>query len=243
MEKFVEKFNIFDIFTMLTPGVIILSLFGISLSFEYYDIWEKYGNEKYVLFFVAAYFCGIIFQEIGTLFDKLFLDKILFGGDPKEIYLLDNIDNKFHKVFRDRITYNNVIKIVESLKKYVDTSEITDQKKYNFLLFKYCLTICELKGISWKADKMLVISEMSRSLFWGCFLDVILNITMIVTCSHESIFLYLEIPLLLIASAIFIIRKKRYARYRIEIILKAYAINTIENNQYTRKENKIIRVN
>lgn len=227
MEKFVEKFNMFDIFTMLIPGLINLSLFGISLSFEYYDIWKNYGNEKYVLFFVAAYFYGIIFQEIGTLFDKLFLNKILFGGDPKEIYLLDNINNKFHKVFNDRMTYNDALKISDSLKNYINTKTITDPKKYNLLIFTYCLTICELKGISWKADKMVVISEMSRSLFWGCFINVILNIIMIVTCSQESIFLYLEIPFLLISAAIFLIRKKRYIRYRMEILLKAYSINFI----------------
>ena len=50
MEKFVEKFNVFDLFTTLIPGIIIMSLFGISLSFQWYEKWETYGNEKYVIF-------------------------------------------------------------------------------------------------------------------------------------------------------------------------------------------------
>lgn len=87
MEKFLEKFNIFDIFTMLVPGIIISCLLGVSLSFEYYNSWEKWGNEKYFIFFVFSYICGILFQEIGTMLDKAFLDFILYGGNPREIYL------------------------------------------------------------------------------------------------------------------------------------------------------------
>ena len=34
MDGIIEKFNIFDLFTMLIPGVIISILFGISLSYE-----------------------------------------------------------------------------------------------------------------------------------------------------------------------------------------------------------------
>lgn len=34
MDGIIEKFNIFDLFTMLIPGVIISILFGISLSYD-----------------------------------------------------------------------------------------------------------------------------------------------------------------------------------------------------------------
>lgn len=73
MDKFVEKFNVFDIFTTLLPGAIISCLYGVSLSFEYYDTWEKFSNEKYVIFFIFAYVVGIILHEISTLLDKKFL--------------------------------------------------------------------------------------------------------------------------------------------------------------------------
>ena len=70
MEKIVDKFNIFDIFTMLLPGIVISSLFGISLSFKYYYIWENLGNEKYVLFFTISYVFGLIFKDAVTILDK-----------------------------------------------------------------------------------------------------------------------------------------------------------------------------
>ena len=119
MEKFLEKFNIFDIFTMLVPGIIISCLLGVSLSFEYYNSWEKWGNEKYFIFFVFSYICGILFQEIGTMLDKVFLDFILYGGNPREIYLENNIKNRFHKVFDNEIVYNDAVKIIEQLKAHI----------------------------------------------------------------------------------------------------------------------------
>ena len=52
MDSFMEKFNIFDLFTMLIPGIIISTLFSTSLSFQYYNLWKTFGNEKYALFFI-----------------------------------------------------------------------------------------------------------------------------------------------------------------------------------------------
>lgn len=108
MDSFVDKFNIFDLFTMLIPGIIISSLWGISFSFQYYDRWVNWGNEKYVIFFVFSYMCGVIFQELGTIADKKFLYNILYGGNPREIYLL----KKGHeKIFNEEIFYKDALRI------------------------------------------------------------------------------------------------------------------------------------
>lgn len=79
MGKIVEKFNIFDIFTMLLPGVIISCLYGVSLSFIYNNAWEKWGNAKYVIFIIFAYVLGIALQEIGSFVDKKILRKKIYG--------------------------------------------------------------------------------------------------------------------------------------------------------------------
>ena len=122
MEKFLEKFNIFDIFTMLLPGIVISSLFGISLSFKYYEIWENWENEKYILFFIISYVCGLIFQEIGTVFDKIFMFKILYGGEPRKIFLLES---RHTKIFDDELSYKNALRIKQYLNDYIniETSE------------------------------------------------------------------------------------------------------------------------
>lgn len=58
MEGAIEKFNIFDFFTMLVPGVIISILFCISLSYKYYETWNTFGSEKYTVFIIISYLCG-----------------------------------------------------------------------------------------------------------------------------------------------------------------------------------------
>ena len=50
MENLLEKFNMFDLFTMLIPGVIISTLLCISLSLKFYKQWINLGNEKYIAF-------------------------------------------------------------------------------------------------------------------------------------------------------------------------------------------------
>lgn len=225
MEKFVEKFNMFDIFTMLLPGIVISSLFGISLSFKYYEVWENWGNEKYILFFIISYACGLIFQEIGTVFDKIFMFKILYGGEPRKIFLLES---KHTKIFNDELSYKNTLRIKQYLNDYIDieTSENVNEEKLNSLMFAYCLNICEMNGLASKADKMIVISEMSRSLFWGCIATIILSAIMIFAFSCHSLFLYGEIPFLIIIAIIFLSRKRRYEQYRIRILVRMFLIYT-----------------
>lgn len=225
MEKFVEKFNMFDIFTMLLPGIVISSLFGISLSFKYYEVWENWGNEKYILFFIISYACGLIFQEIGTVFDKIFMFKILYGGEPRKIFLLES---KHTKIFNDELSYKNALRIKQYLNDYIDieTSENVNEEKLNSLMFAYCLNICEMNGLASKADKMIVISEMSRSLFWGCIATIILSAIMIFAFSCHSLFLYGEIPFLIIIAIIFLSRKRRYEQYRIRILVRMFLIYT-----------------
>lgn len=114
MEKFVEKFNVFDIFTMLLPGIIISCLFSISLSFKYYDTWKNYGNEKYVLFFIFSYVLGVIFQEIGTILDKKYIWKYLYGGEPRYIFLSEDY---YENIFGTELAYKNALDIENYLKK------------------------------------------------------------------------------------------------------------------------------
>lgn len=222
MDSFVEKFNIFDLFTMLIPGIIISTLFSISLSFRYKDLWENAGNEKYVLFFVFSYLCGVVFQELGTIADKKFLNNILYGGNPREIYLLKN---GHERILNEEAFYNNVLLIRDFFAKKFDikdieTINIKDEKELNSLVFGYCLNLLESKKLTGKADKMIVISEMSRSLFWGCIATIILNLYMIFKYSYLYHFYYLEMLFLIILSFIFISRKVRYEKYRIRILLR-----------------------
>lgn len=117
MENLFEKFNIFDIFTMLIPGVIISTLSCISLSFEFYNQWVDWENEKYIVFFVISYLLGIIFQQMGNIIDEKFLYKIIYGGKPREIFLLKD---KYTKILNNGWAYNDALNIKKILIDYFD---------------------------------------------------------------------------------------------------------------------------
>lgn len=229
METFVDKFNIFDLFTMLIPGIIISTLSAVSLSFVFYDKWKSCGNEKYAVFFIVSYLYGLILQQIGTIIDQKIAYYFLYGGNPKRIFLFED---KYQKVFDNKFAYDDAVTIKKYVIKHlhINTKNIknTEQKEQlNSHIFSYCLSVVEKNGLSYKADKMFVISEMSRSLSLGCMLVIILNL-FICLFNRFDCFVYnfylIEIPILLILSKIFLNRKIQYEQYRFRIVLKMFLI-------------------
>lgn len=236
MEKFIEKFNIFDLFTMLLPGITISCLFGVSLYSQYADCWNSLGGEKYFLFFIFSYICGLLFQELGRICDEKFVYRILYRGDPRKIFL---IKDKYKKVFSSEISYANAKKVGEYLTNFIglEIPESTTEEEKNSIICSFCLNICEIKGLSGKPDKMITISEMSRSLALGCIATIILNIALflkdsgnLLDLTDSSKFLLIEIPFLFLISLIFFYRKKRYEKYRLQILLRIFQFSFCREN-------------
>lgn len=224
MSKVIERFNMYDLFTMLIPGVIISTLLGISLAFEYYCIWKDWGNEKYVVFFILSYFLGIFLNELGAYVDKKLLYSFLYGGNPREIYLLEC---KYKNIFNEELFYKQALYIKRYFikKLHIKNTEkmcIQDKKDLNSLIFGYCLNIAENNNLAVKSEKMLVISEMSRSLFLGCVFTIILNLYMIFQYANYDTFYYIETIILFLMALIFLYRKKRYEIYRIRILFRSF---------------------
>ena len=233
MENLLEKFNIFDLFTMLIPGVIISTLLCISLSFKFYSQWINGGNEKYIVFFVISYLLGIVFQQIGNILDKKHLYKYMYGGSPREIFLLKD---KYMKILDNELAYKDAKKKKKYLIDYfdIDTQNIRNieqQKQLNARIFSYCLNIVEINGLSFKADKMLVVSEMSRSLSLGCISIISINLLMVLYFHFHYIFYFIESIILLFLSGIFLYRKIQYEKYRYRIILRMFLIYIKDKNK------------
>ena len=228
MDSLIEKLNIFDLFTMLIPGIIISTLLSVSLSWKYYNIWINYGNEKYLIFVVLSYLCGIFLQQFGNIVDEKLLYSIIYGGRPKEIFLLRD---KYDKILGSKLLYNEALKtrkyISDKYKIHIDNVEsIEQEKQLNSLVFSYVLTIVENNNLSFKTDKMLVISEMSRSLFLGCIFTIVLNIVMVLKYCCYYKFYYIEIIILVILCVSFLYRKIQYEKYRYRIVLRTFLIYT-----------------
>lgn len=160
--------------------------------------------------------------------DNKFFHKILYGGKPKEIFLLHN---KYKIFFNDELSYKEALKVKDY---FVNFFNINDnnirQEELNSLIFSYCLNMSEMKKLTSKSDKMVVISEMSRSLFWGCIFIIILNLYMIFKYSYFFKFYYIEIITLLILSLILLYRKIRYEKYRLRILLRTFLIYIKQDN-------------
>lgn len=260
MDKFVDKFNVYDLFSMLIPGIGICTLLGVTLSFKYYEIWENYGTAKYAVFFIFSYFCGVIFHELGEIADKC-LHKIIYGGKPREVCFMDPKRKKRWQFFRviiidDDYFFNNV----KILHKYIfdnfvtqlDNDSATDgkdvfksknvstnninnsynrnSKHLNTLVFGYCLNIAENNNIVGKYKYFNVISELSRSLFLGCFISIIINIIMFIVDSCHYTYYISNLLIIMFLAYVFIHRKIRYERYQIRILLREIYLFFKSNN-------------
>ena len=227
MDKFVDKFNIFDLFTMLIPGLINTSLFAISLYPRYGAVWKDWGNEKIALFLIFSYFCGVIFQEFGALMDEIFVNKLMYGGKPREVYL---IDKKYNRIYTEKLFFDNM----QEIKSYFINTLKINEKDYentelNSMVFDYCMNIAENKNLTTKSEKMAVISEMSRSLYWGCICTILLNIFMMTALKYTNTYLWVEIIFLIGAIIIFLFRQKRYVKYSMEELLRTFYLHINED--------------
>lgn len=144
-------------------------------------------------------------------------------------------ESRYKEVFSNEIEYKNALKIKDYLKLYLDYEEEETAEDVNSIIFSYVLNICELKGLTYKSDKMLVISEMSRSLFWGCISAILLNVFIIKYFSCPAQFLSIEIIVLFFMAAIFGVRKQRYEKYRLRILIRTFLIYMREE-QIKREE-------
>ncbi|MBO4750594.1 MAG: hypothetical protein J5546_09775 [Lachnospiraceae bacterium] len=249
MEKLLERFNLFDLFTMLIPGIIITALAWISLANPLSYYLSDMGNEKYLFFFVIAYFVGLIYQELGTIMDKVFLNKCLYGGPIREVFLSKerNAQAKWKKFGNAEILsepgfFEEVYKLKKDLSKefMFEESVAPDasaaekesaEAASNSLFCGYCLDLCERNNVHAKSEKISIISEMSRSLFWGCATVVALNVILLFSnifgaAWDMALFYLIDAVLLSVAGLIMLKRKARYEVYRLRIMLRAAMIYT-----------------
>lgn len=231
MDKIVEKLNIFDMFTMLLPGVFSLSLICISLADRYFDVWKSIGNEKYILFIVIAYIYGVFLQELGAICDRAFMYEELYGGKPREIFLSEN---NYDAIWNSRTAFQDALQIKNYFEKDIDTGikeKEQNEKARNGVMFAYCVNTCEMNGLSGKIDRMLAISEMARSLFWGCVNTILLNGYLIVFSGTRNKFLMIETVLLALWAMTFKNRKKRFERYYVRILTRTFLLYKMRSEE------------
>lgn len=222
MNEFLDKFGIFDLFTMLIPGIFFL----IELLYIFPDIEKNVpsafedGVAQYFLFFALSYVIGMLFYEISEAIEKLIFERILRIGTHKQrLFLLknniilDKLDFVLACMLGTEILRSNNMDMINGL---------SLQEKSEFV-FNYCLSSLEINNLYVKAEKMLSIAEMSRSIYIMNSFLLIIYILGIRLYNFDLNIFYLIILIAIIP--VFFIRTRRYERYRAVIIMRTYAIS------------------
>lgn len=227
MDTLVEKFDPFELFTNLIPGIILTTLFSASLYLVYGNIWTGLGGEKYFAFFVVCYLTGLMFKELSSLCNPLFLWKLLYGGKPREIFLMEQGHEKIFETEAEYLEAKKAEAFVIS-RLGIPREKQDNGKKfrtYSNMIFAYCLNILEANGLSKKGSKMQLTAEMSTSLSLGCFLVLVMNGFLMCRDNAHLTFYIIESLVLLAVALILLSRKKRFEKYHVQIIVRYFNLH------------------
>ena len=194
MNKILEKFGIYDLIAVLLSGISIctLSLLVMQLIYEQNINIEIQMNET-LSFLVISYFIGLIFQECGSLMQKIkyknnaLLKSALKVSDNSHILLTEYEKNSVYTYIKSKL----------SLK------EDNDNIVYNYCKY-YVMKNCDTTRI----DKEQSISAMSRSL---CLYFLILLMIALITLFYIPN--WRTVVLVAISFLLFIIFYNRYIRF------------------------------
>lgn len=221
MSDFLEKFNLFDIFSMLIPGTAIAFIYMLIMPRTWLPNLSLPFGAEVATFFAVSYFVGIVLHELGTMLETP-MGKLLYGGKPNGMCLLEKPKGKL-AVLRNQEVLHSVIKLASKCPFCISEEEMNFDK--SSFVYQYCVNFLEIHKASGKADKMLVISEMSRSLLVGFFLALVLQIVAALQgeVALDGTF-YHCVLLLLCLTALFVERKVRYERYRYSVVFRTYLV-------------------
>lgn len=228
MEDFIEKFNLFDIVAMLIPGLTFIFFTKLTLNCTDTDLYSKFEEFTILALLIFGYILGFVFQEIGAMLDKIILHKFYYGGDLKEIFLMEA---KKKKVFDNDVYYYMGQLVKEDI---IKASNLRDENVWknegatNRYVYNYLLDYLEIKGLKAKSDKMQVLTELGRSLMAVSAICVVLslkNISIVFSCENLQISIsVISAVVFMILTWIFFRLKTRYEKYRIRTMIRTYFI-------------------
>ena len=216
MNSLLNKFGIFDIFSMLLPGLCLMFITRYLLPGSVTTFLSFYIEIDLFTILIISYLLGVFLHEIGTIFDKKIMYKFLYGEDPRRLVLKKNVLYKGKPI--EFLLAKKIKNILLNDLDIQEHKELTDYEMSEFIVC-YCINVLDMNSLNGKTDKMLTISEMSRTLFIGCSILCLLQVF-----ETDLILLLVKSILLLVMSFVFLKRKQRYEEYRIRILLRSFMI-------------------
>lgn len=209
MNKILDKLGIYDLVAVLLSGMSIctFSLLVLQLVYKIHiDI--RLAVNEILSFIVVSYFLGLVFQECGSIIQKLIyknnalLQKALKVSDKSHILLTETEKSGIYAYVKSKTNIKN------------------DNMVYNYCKF-YIMRNCD----TIKIDKDQSLSALSRSLsLYFIILAIITLITVFVNPNHLNIIL-LFISILF--SVLLYYRCVRFAKLRYTYIFRTFYYHVV----------------
>lgn len=219
MDKVIEKMGIYEMFTVLGAGIISVIIWSFASGSKYINALLYRNNESnvnWVIFYIICYIVGLILQEVSSFLD----DKAMkFRINARKCFLNDN--NSVIKNDEELILYRKLAK------KKLHKSILSE--KDNELFHFRAKTYLECHSDNSKISRINSIYGMSRSLALSSLVAILftvvsyfLNDKTFYVFGTKSICPVLMIIIELFVFALFCYRTKRYAKYKVRVIMRYY---------------------
>ncbi|MEE1216507.1 MAG: hypothetical protein U0K78_03185 [Agathobacter sp.] len=219
MDKVIEKMGIYELFTVLGAGVISVIIWSFALGNGYINALLYMNNESdvnLVIFLIICYIVGLILQEVSSILD----DKMLkFRINARKSFLNDN--NNIIKNDEELILYRKLAK------KKLHKSILSE--KDNELFHFRAKTYLERHSDNSKISRINSIYGMSRSLALSSLIAILFTVmsyffndNTFYVFGTKSICSVLMIIIELFVFALFYYRTKKYAKYKVRVIMRYY---------------------
>lgn len=236
VDKVLDKLGLYDIVAVLLSGMVITTLSYLLLTVVYAINIEALNNGfdsgVVFIFLILSYFIGLVFQELGSLFQ--FTVHKLIHNNSLAMYKT----RKHWKKEKDngQKSYQYITKAeFELLKEKLQNVDMDSKEWNDNTIFYYCKKYKEADDMNF-IEKLQSLSGMSRSFAIYFFIVFVSSFVYYVSQQPYQINLKLFVPI--IAFALFLIFYFRFTRFvivRYTKIFRSYLYSNIneksENNQ------------
>lgn len=229
MDKVLDKLGLYDIIAILLSGMVITAITNLIFSNVYSIALDSYGiniNDTF-MFLIVSYFMGLLFQELGSLFQELIQkikrDRCLAMYKIRKYWSKESKSNQKSYKF---ITKNEYELVLEKLKEV----DISKDKWDDNTIYYYCKQYREKEDSNF-LEKLQSLAGMSRSftVYFICMFVISMFILFynLFTQQDINILQYIVPFATMILSIIFYLRFIRFIVMRYTKIYRGFLYSKI----------------
>lgn len=240
LDKVLDKLGIYDILAILLSGMVIVTITSLLLSNIYEIKITNYGIDmnNTFLFLLISYFVGLIFQELGSLFQEI-IHKLIKNKSLAMYKIEKHWENE---KYPNQKSYKCITKSEFRILREQLKRENFDSSKWDDNTIYYYCKHYNRKENSILLEKLQSLGGMSRSFavyFLFVFILSVINCFFLVF-QHNISVLHLLVPLLALSLFfLFYFRFTRFNMMRYTKIFRDYLYTNVQAKSDLLKQNII----